>query len=140
VKFFAALRYLLFAAVGAVIAAAFFVLLNLLVSANFDASTSFIERWIVRATCDNYALSGTIRDSAGTPVAFAVIEASYLDERLTTRSGGDGRFRLIADDALCEGRPRTVAVLVVADDYRPKRQVVRFEETTLDFILDRRDL
>ena len=48
----AALRYLLFAAVGVVVASVLFIVLNFIVSANFEAGTGIIERWIVRATCD----------------------------------------------------------------------------------------
>jgi hypothetical protein len=135
-----ALRYLLFGVVGVVIASLLFVVLNAIVDANFEAGTTLIERWIVRATCSQYELEGTVRGANGRPVAFAVVEASYLDERLTTRSGEDGRFVLRAAEAVCDRRPpRNVTLLVIADDYRPKRQSVPFESDELDVTLDARD-
>ena len=136
----AALRYLLFGIVGVVIASVMFVAINLIVSANFEAGTSFVERWIVRATCNRYELEGTIRDTSGRPVPYAVIEVSYLDERLTTRSRSDGTFALQAAESVCDRRPpATVTVLVIAENYRPKRQSVPFTESTLDLALDARD-
>jgi hypothetical protein len=87
-----------------------------------------VERWIVRATCDQYELAGTVRDAQGRPVPFAVVEASYLDERLTTRSNTDGSFELAADEAVCDRRPpRNIQLVVIADDFRPKRTDVPFE-------------
>src|SRR5687768_6005474 len=115
------LRYLLFGAVGLVVASLLFLGLNALINANFAASVGFVERWIVRATCDQYELAGTIRDTRGRPVPYAVVEASFLGERLTTRSNTDGSFRLAADEAVCDRRPpRSVQLLVIADDFRPK--------------------
>jgi hypothetical protein len=136
-----ALRYLVFGVVGVVIASLLFVVLNVIVSANFEAGTTFIERWIVRATCSHYELKGTVRATSGRPVAFAVVEASYLDERLTTRSGVDGEFTLRAAEAVCDRRPpRNVTLLVMADEYRPKSQSVPFDSETFDVTLDARDL
>ena len=60
----AALRYLLFVAVGLVVASVLFLILSFLVTANRDASVGFFERWIVKYTCDQYELKGTIRDTA----------------------------------------------------------------------------
>ena len=136
----AALRYLLFALVGVVVALLLFVALNLIVSANLDAGTGVIERWIIRATCDEYELSGTVRDTSGQPVSYAVIEASFYDQRLTTRSRADGTFALKANEAVCDrAPPGSVSVLVLADNYRPKRQSVPFTTGTLDVALDARD-
>jgi hypothetical protein len=136
----AALRYLLFAAIGVVVASVLFLALNLIVAANFEAGTSLVERWIVRATCDRYELTGAVRDTGGRPVAYAVVEASYLDERLTTRSNSDGTFVLTAAEPICDRRlPANVSLLVMADDYRPKRQAVPFETQTLEIALDARD-
>ncbi len=131
---------MLFAVLGLVIAGALFFVLNLLISANYDAGTGFIEDWIIRATCEHYELTGTIRDAAGKPVPYALVEASYYDERLTTRSAGDGRFALRADEAVCDRLPpEYVSVLVVADDFRPKRQSVPYESEPLEVTLDARD-
>ena len=131
---------MLFAVLGVVIAGALFFVLNLLVSANYDAGTGFIEGWIIRATCDQYELTGTIRDAAGKPVPYALVEASYFDERLTTRTAGDGRFALRADEAVCDRPPpEYVSVLIVADDFRPKRQSVPYDSEPLEVTLDARD-
>jgi len=135
-----ALRYLLFIVVGAVVASLLFLVLNFIVSANFDAGVGFVERWIIRATCDRYELAGKVRDAQGRPVAFAVVEVSYLDERLTTRSNSDGSFMLAAEEAVCDRRlPRNVQLLVLADDFRPKSAVVPFEAGTVEVTLDSRD-
>jgi hypothetical protein len=136
----AALRYLLFAAVGIVVASVLFLALDFIVTANFDAGTNLVERWIVRATCDQYELTGTVRDTSGRPVPYAVVEVSYLDERLATRSNTDGTFVLTAAEAVCDRRPpANVSLLVMADDFRPKRQTVPFAAHTLDVALDPRD-
>lgn len=139
-KLFAVLRLLFFAAFGAVLLGAVFSVLNLLVSTNYDAGTSFIEDWIVRATCDEYELSGTVRDTTGKPVPFAIVEAAYLGYTLTTRSNSDGTFRIQAAEAVCDQRPPDrVGVLVIAEGYRPKRHSVPFEQSILDVSLDARD-
>ena len=136
----AALRYLLFAAVGLVVASVLFLVLSFLVSANFNASVGFFERWIVKYTCDQYELKGTVRDSQGRPVPYAVVEASFLDERLTTRSNIDGSFQLMAEEAVCNRRlPRTVQLLVLADDFRPKNTTVPYDEDSVEVTLDARD-
>ena len=135
-----ALRYLLFIAVGLVVASVLFVALNFIVSANFEAGVDVVERWIVKATCDQYELTGRVRDSRGEPVPFAVVEASYLDERLTTRSNVDGTFMLAAAEAVCDRRPpASVQVLVMADDFRPKRQAIPFEAGEVELTLDARE-
>jgi hypothetical protein len=135
-----ALRYLLFIAVGVVVASVLFVALNFIVSANFEAGVDIVERWIVKATCDQYELTGRVRDSRGEPVPFAVVEASYLDERLTTRSNLDGTFMLAAAEAVCDRRPpASVQVLVMADDFRPKRQAIPFEAGEVELTLDARE-
>lgn len=136
----AALRYLLFAAVGLVVASVLFLVLSFLVSTNFNASVGFFERWIVKYTCDQYELKGTVRDSRGRPIPYAVIEASFLDERLTTRSNIDGSFLLMAEKAECNRRlPRNVQLLVMADDFRPKNSTVPYDEGTIEVTLDARD-
>jgi hypothetical protein len=135
-----ALRYLLFIAVGLVVASVLFLGLSLLVNANFEAGVGVVERWIVRATCNHYRLEGTVRDAQGRPVPFAVVEASYHDERLTTRSNTDGSFVLAADEAICDRRPpRNVQLLVMADEFRPKRAALPFEEESVDIRLEPRD-
>jgi hypothetical protein len=139
-KLLAAARLLFFAAFGVVIASALFFVLSVLISANYNAGTSFIEDWIVRATCDEYELSGTVRDTAGRPVPFAIIEAGYFGSTLTTRSNSDGTFRLQAAEAVCDQRPpERVNVLIMADDFRPKRHSVPFEQSILEVSLDTRD-
>jgi hypothetical protein len=136
----AALRYLLFIAVGLVVASVLFLGLSYVINANFDAGVGIVERWIVRATCDQYELAGTVRDPQGRPVPFAVVEVSYLDERLTTRSNTDGSFKLAADEAVCDRRPpRNVQLIVLADDFRPKTTDVPFDESSVDVTLDARD-
>jgi len=136
----AALRYLLFAAVGVVVASVLFLVLSFLVTVNRDASVGFFERWIVKYTCDQYELDGTIRDTQGRPIPYAVIEVSFLEERLTTRSNLDGSFMLMADEAVCNRRlPRTVQLVVVADDFRPKSTTVPYDEGSIEVTLDARD-
>jgi hypothetical protein len=133
------LRYLLFVAVGIVVASVLFLAVNFVVTANFEASTNLFERWIVRATCNQFELSGVVRDTSGRPVAYAVVEVSYLDERLTTRSTSDGTFVLTAAEAICDRRaPRDVSLLVMADEFRPKRQAVPFDAATVEVLLDPR--
>ena len=135
-----ALRYLLFAVIGVVIASAVFLLLNVLVSASHDAGTGFIERWIIRATCAQYELRGTVRDAAGKPVPYAVVEVGYLDEQLSTRSGVDGSFVLKAAEPVCDrSPPATVGLLVLAEEYRPKRQSLGFDVASVDVRLEPRE-
>ena len=134
------LRYLVFIAVGLVVASLLFLGLSALINANFEAGVGFVERWIVRVTCDRYELSGTVRDSRGRPVPYAVVEASFLGERLMTRSNTDGSFRLAADEAVCDRRPpRSVQLLVIADDFRPKTSSVAYDEGSVDVTLESRD-
>jgi hypothetical protein len=134
------LRYIVFIAVGLVVASVLFLALSFVVSANFEASVGIVERWIVRATCNQYELTGTVRDARGQPVPYAVVEASYLDERLTTRSNSDGSFVLAAAEAVCDRRPpASVQVLVMADDFRPKRQAIPFEAGEVELTLDARE-
>ena len=135
-----ALRYLLFVAVGLVVASVLFLGLSLIVNANFEVGVGVVERWIVRATCDQYQLAGTVRDAQGRPVPYALIEASYHNDRLTTRSNIDGSFMLAADEAICDRRPpRNVQLLVMADDFRPKRAALPFDEESVEIRLDARD-
>jgi len=134
-----ALRYLVFVVVGAVIAAALFFALNVAVSVTDNARVGAIERWIVRATCDRYALSGSVRDSRGMPIAFATIEAVFLDQRFTTRSREDGRFAISGRRKSCEEQVDVVSVSVTADAFHAKRRVLRFDEANLDIVLDRAD-
>ena len=134
-----ALRYLIFAVVGLVIAAVLFFALNIAITVTDDARTGAIERWIVRATCDRYALSGSVRDPQGMPIAFATVEAVFLDQRLTTRSREDGRFQLSGRRRNCQEQPDVVSVYVTADEFHAKRRVLPFDENTLDIVLDRVD-
>ena len=139
-KWLAPLRFVLFAAFGVVIASALFVVLNVLISANYEAGSGLIERWILRATCNRFELEGTVRDAGGRPVPFAIVEASYPGATLTTRSNSDGTFLLEAAEAVCDRQPPVnVTVLVVADDYRPKRQTVPYDRGSLDVALDARE-
>jgi len=134
-----ALRYLVFGVVGAVVAAVLFFALNIAISMTEDARTGLIERWILRATCERYALNGTVRDAQGAPIAFATIEAVYLDQRLATRTSNDGRFQLAGRRKDCEDRPEVVSVYVSADEFRAKRRVLPYDEGTFDVVLDRID-
>jgi hypothetical protein len=139
-KLLAAVRLVLFAAFGVVIASAVFFVLGVLINANYTAGTSFIEDWIVSATCDEYELSGTVRDTTGKPVPFAIVEAAYYGSTLTTRSNSDGTFLIQAAEAVCDQRPpERVGVLVIAEDFRPKRHSVPFEQSILEVSLDARD-
>jgi hypothetical protein len=134
------LRYLLFAVVGVVVASAVFVLLNVLVSASHDAGTGLIERWIIRATCAQYELHGSVREAAGKPVPYAVVEVTYLDQQLSTRSGVDGSFVLKAAEPVCDqAPPANVTLLVLADEFRPKRQSLAFEAESVDVRLEPRE-
>jgi hypothetical protein len=129
------IRYLLFGAIAVVVAAALFFLLNLAYVTSRDASTNVIERWIVDATCKPYELTGSVKNPSGAPVAFAVVEARYLDARLVTRSGPDGAFKVAANAAICDRRPNEVAVTVMADRHRVQREVVSPTQATLDVVL-----
>jgi hypothetical protein len=134
------LRFLVFIAAGLVVASVLFLLLSLVVNANFDASVGVVERWIERAICEEYKLAGTVRDAHGRPVPFAVVEASFLDERFATRSNTDGSFVIAADEAVCNRRPpRNVQLVVMADEYRPKATAVPFEAGSVEVTLDARD-
>ncbi len=135
-----ALRYLIFAVVGLVIASVLFLAFSFVVSANFEAGVGFVERWIVKATCHQYELAGTVRDTNGRPVPFAVVEVSYPDQRLATRSNVDGTFKVEAPEAMCDRRPpANVQLVVVAEDFRPKRQSLPFEASTVEVTMDARD-
>jgi hypothetical protein len=135
------LRYLLFAAIGLVVASAVFLGVSWLFTTNYEAGTRFFERWIVRITCEAFELNGVVRDPGGLPVAFAVVEVSYLDERLTTRSNSDGQFVVTADEAICNRRPpQNVSLVVMADNFRPRRAAVPFEAGSVEVTLDRREL
>ncbi len=134
------LRYLLFAVVGLVVASALFFLLNLLVSVSYDAGTGFVERWIVRATCERYELHGVVRSTEDKPIPYAVVEVAYLDRQLSTRSAGDGTFSIKASEAICDrSPPANVSLLVVAEEYRPKRQALAFGVNSVDVKLDPRE-
>jgi len=134
------LRYLVFIAVGLVVASVLFLGLSVIVNANFEASVDYVEDWIVRATCDRYELAGTVRDVRGQPVAYAVVEVSYLDERYTTRSAGDGAFVIAAEERVCDrAPPRNVQLVVMADDFRPKQTLVPYDAGSIDIALEPRD-
>jgi len=135
-----ALRYLLFAVVGVVIASVVFLLLNVIVTASHDAGTGLIERWIIRATCAQYELHGSVRDATAKPVPYAVVEVTYLSEQLTTRSNTDGAFALKAAAPVCDqAPPASVTLLVQADEFRPKRQTLGFDVSTIEVRLEPRE-
>jgi hypothetical protein len=131
----ASIRYVATAVVAAVLAVVFFYVLDLGYSASRETGIGLIERWIVKATCRTYELAGTVRDPKGAPIAFAVVEAAYLDARLTTRSGTDGKYRILADMPLCDRQPRSASITVVADAHRPARQALPFKQSELDVVL-----
>jgi Carboxypeptidase regulatory-like domain len=136
----AALRYLLFAAVGLVVASVLFLGFSFVVSENFEAGVGVVERWIVKATCDQYELTGTVRDTSGQPVPYAIVEVSYPDQRLATRSNTDGTFKVGAAEAVCDRRPpANVQLVVVAEEFRPKRQTLPFEASAVEVTMDARD-
>ncbi len=81
-----------------------------------------------------------MRDATGRPVPYAVVEVTYLDEQLSTRSGADGSFALKAAEAVCDqAPPASVTLLVLADEYRPKRQMLGFEVGLVDVRLEPRE-
>ena len=81
-----------------------------------------------------------MRDATGKPVPSAVVEVTYLDEQLSTRSGADGSFLLKAAEPVCdETPPANVTLLVLADEYRPKRQSLGFEVGMVDVRLEPRE-
>lgn len=129
------IRYLVFGVVAVVVAAAIFFALNVFVALTRDASTGAIERWIVNSTCTPYELEGTVRNPAGTPVPFAVVEVAYAAERLVTRSGPTGSFKIAASEDDCEAQPREATVTVVADGHRPQRQAVPFGLQKIDVVV-----
>lgn len=129
------LRYVATAAVAALLALVFFYVLDVVFSASREPSIGLIERWIVKATCGTYELAGSIRDPKGVPIPFAVVEAAYFDERLTTRSGPDGKYKILADMPICDRQPRSASITVIADAHRPARQVLPFDQTTFDVVL-----
>jgi hypothetical protein len=130
------IRYLLFGVIGVVVAACLFFALSWLIGPHFEAGTDFIEGWIIRATCDNYALNGTVRNGEGAPVPLAVVEAIYDGQRSTTASGSDGQYRLYGRAPTCAPLPETASVTASAAGYRPVRRVLRFHETALDIVLE----
>jgi hypothetical protein len=80
-----------------------------------------------------------VRSTDGRVVPFAVVEVSYPDQRLATRSNNDGRF-VLAAEPVCDRRvPTHVQLVVIADDFRPKRQSVPFDAGSIDVTLDARD-
>src|SRR5262249_42978872 len=105
-----AIRYLLFAVVGVVVAVALFYVLSVANVATEESRTTWLEHWILRATCNRYELSGSVTDPQGTPIPFALIEALYLDQRLTTRTTTDGRFQLAGNRKTCEEQPEVVSI------------------------------
>jgi hypothetical protein len=132
-------RYIVFGAVGIAIAVLLSYMLNAAITVTHEESVGFFEGWIKRALCDKYELSGVVTDTQGAPIPFALVEVVYLDQRLSTRSRGDGDYRLVGDHKTCEERPEVVSVYVSADDFRAKRRVLDFAESTFDVILDRND-
>jgi hypothetical protein len=127
----------LFGVVGIVVAAVLFVVLSWLIGPHFEAGTNFIEGWIIRATCEHYSLSGTVRNGVGSPVPLVVVEAIYDGQRSTTTSGSDGQYRLQSRTPTCPPLPDAVSVSANAQGYRPVRRVLRFEQTALDIELER---
>jgi hypothetical protein len=132
-------RYLVFAVVGAALLLVLSYMLNEAITVTQPGSTGLIERWISRATCDKYELGGTVRDAEGAPIPFAIVEVVYLDRRLSTRSRGDGQFRLVGDAKTCEEKAEVVSVFVSAEDFREKRRVLEFGTSKLEIVLDRAD-
>jgi hypothetical protein len=136
-KTFVPFRYAAFALVGAVVAGAIFYVLGLLIGPHFEIGTDLIESWIVRATCSTYELAGTVRDARNVPVGFAVVEAIYDEQRLTTRSGPDGTYRLVSTRRVCAPLPQSVTVTANADGFRPARRVLAFGQRSFDFVVER---
>jgi hypothetical protein len=136
-KGFPAARYAIFAVVGAVAAVVIFYVLSLLIGPHFEVGTDLIEGWIIRATCTNYTLTGATRDAAGKAVPFAVVEAIYDGQRLATRSGDDGRFKLASAKRVCPPQPDAVSVSASADGFRAARRILSFDQRSIVFTLER---
>ncbi len=115
-------------------------MLSFIIGASFEASVDYVEDWIVRATCDQYEISGVVRDVRAVRFPYAVVEVSYLDEQLATRSNTDGSFAIAADERVCDRRPpRNVQLLVLAEDFRPEQTSVPYDEGSVEVTLDARD-
>ncbi len=129
-------RYVLFGAVAAGIAVVIFYVLGLLIGPHFQIGADLIERWMVRSSCETYELAGNVHDSRGAPIPFAVVEVIYNDQRLTTRSGTDGAYRVVAKKRVCDPKPETVTATVRADSYRGVRRFLSFTLRRFDFALE----
>ena len=79
-------------------------------------------------------------DATGKPVSYAVVEVTYLSEQLTTRSGTEGAFSLKEAAPVCgQAPPASVTLLVQADEFRPKRQTLGFDVSTIEVRLEPRE-
>ena len=134
----AALRYLLFAAVGLVVASVLFLVLSFLVSANFNAGVGIVERWIVK--CDLRSVrahghgsrfarpAGSVRRRRGVVSRRAAHDAQQHRRHFRAR-GRRGRLRPAAAAqraAARDGRRFS------AEAYKPCRLKQGSVEVTLD--------
>ena len=128
------IRYVLFGAVGIVVAAVLLSLLSWLIGPHFEAGTDYIEGWIIRATCEQYELAGTTKSDRGEPVV-AIVEAVFDGQRLRTISDANGAFRLASGKRTCKPLP-TVAVSATptAANYEPQDAVLDFKKGRVDFV------
>lgn len=134
-KEYSPFRFLAFAAGAVFVAVVIFYVLGLAIGPHFDVGRDLIERWIVRATCSKYELSGFVHDDERAPVQYAFIDVAYLDQHMTTRSGPDGRFKVSSKERICDRQSDVVQLYVSANTYRPTRRVLRFDEKTVDVTL-----
>ena len=135
------LRYLVFVAVGLVVATTAVSCAQLRRQRQLGARRR-LRRAVDRArhVQSVRAHGHGARQRKASPSPMPSSRPPIYDERLTTRSNHDGTFVLAAAEAVCDRRPpRTVQLLVMADDFRPKRHSVPFETASLDIMLDARD-
>jgi hypothetical protein len=139
VKEYSPLRFLAFAAGAVLVATVIFYALSLAIGPHFDAGRDFIQRWIVRATCSEYGLEGFVHDDERSPVPYAFVDVAYLDEHMTTRSGPDGRFKVMSKEPICDRQSDTVDLYISANAYRPVRRVLSFDGKSVDVTLRKVD-
>lgn len=132
-------RFLAFALGAVVVAVVLFYLLGLAIGPHFDVGRDLIERWIVRATCGQYELSGFVHDEERAPVQYAFVDVVYLDQHMTTRSGPDGRFKIASKEPICDRQSDVVSLYVSANTYRPLRRVLKFDDKIVDVTLPKVD-
>ncbi len=139
-KEYSPVRFIAFAAGAVMVAIVIFYALSLAIGPHFELGTDLIERWIVRATCADYELSGVVHDQEHAPVRFAFVDVAYLDQHMMTRTGLDGRFSLKSKSPFCERQSDVVKLRVSANTYRSEQRVLKFDDKTVEVTLYKLDL